>query len=201
MHREVLPAGAVSRVTMFDSPHRHSLGDVDGASLARLGLIAVGTLAADQITKHWAVSVLANGTVELPGPVQLFLTANEGIAFGIASGTRAIGVVVGLSCVLLALVLRMQWVASTLGARLATGLLVGGVLGNLVDRMGRGAVVDFIHIRAFSVFNLADIAIVVALGTVLVSVIRSEANLEADLRKSREQRKPGTPASGFRRSW
>lgn len=182
---------------MFDTHRPSPLGDADVATLSRLGLVAVGTLAADQITKHWALSVLDNGTVELPGPVQLFLTANEGIAFGIASGTRAIGVVVGLSCVLLAIVLRMQWVAASLGTRLATGLLVGGVLGNVVDRVGRGAVVDFIHIRAFSVFNLADIAIVVALGIVLAGVIRTEE----DLRKSRERRKPGTPPPGFRRSW
>ncbi len=144
------------------------------ATVVALLLITFGTAAIDQLTKSWAISALKGGPVELPGPIELYLTANRGIAFSIGAGSLAIAVVVGLSCALLALVLRTQWATATPRARLASGLLVGGAFGNLIDRVGRGAVVDFIHIRSFSVFNLADIAIVVAVGLLVIALVTDE---------------------------
>ncbi|MBI1845117.1 MAG: signal peptidase II [Actinobacteria bacterium] len=156
-------------------PHRPPHGDDSrGDMVVALLVITFGTMAIDQLAKLWAISALRGGPVELPGPIELYLTANRGIAFSIGAGSRAIAAVVGLSCALLFLVLRTQWATATPRARLASGLLVGGAFGNLVDRVGRGAVVDFIHIRSFSVFNLADIAIVVAVGLLVIALLTDE---------------------------
>lgn len=149
-------------------------GGLRDTRVVALLLITFGTAAIDQLTKWWAISALRGGPVEFPGPIELYLTANRGIAFSIGAGSLAIAVVVGLSCALLVLVLRTKWATATPRARLASGLLAGGAFGNLVDRIGRGAVVDFIHIRSFSVFNLADIAIVVAVGLLVIAVVTDE---------------------------
>ena len=121
-------------------------------------------LAADQLTKVWALSALADGhTISIVGPVRFLLTYNTAGAFGLGGAA-----VPFLAVAALGLVVYMASTTSTAGdPRLATavGLVLGGALGNLGDRMFRGrgmlrgAVVDFIDFRVWPVFNLADAAI------------------------------------------
>lgn len=123
-------------------------------------------LAADQLTKAWALSALADGhTISIVGPVRFLLTYNTAGAFGLG-GTA----VPFLAVAALGLVVYMASTTSTAAdPRLATavGLVLGGALGNLGDRMFRGrgmlrgAVVDFIDFRVWPVFNLADAAITI----------------------------------------
>ena len=128
--------------------------------------MAAGVLAADQLSKAWALSALADGhTVSIVGPVRFLLTYNTAGAFGLGGAA-----VPFLAVVALGLVVFMASTSST-GSdprlALAVGLVLGGAVGNLADRMFRGrgmlrgAVVDFIDFRVWPVFNLADAAITV----------------------------------------
>jgi len=124
----------------------------------------------DQVTKAIVVSSLAVGQRRsLVLGFDLTNTANRGLAFGIGHGQ---GFLLAVAIVALALVL--VWFATDPGRPdlwLAVGLLVGGALGNLADRVRADAVTDFIDPPLWPAFNLADVAITLgALGLVLVSL-------------------------------
>jgi signal peptidase II len=129
------------------------------AAFFRAGLVIAGVLALDQLTKHTIATGIAAGDQQkfLPG-VNLVHVRNTGVAFGVFSGGGAL--VLGFTLLALAvligyLALRPErpwlWVP--------TGLLVGGALGNLIDRLASGAVTDFIKLPLWPAFNVADIAI------------------------------------------
>lgn len=126
------------------------------------GATALVVVAADQITKTWAVHRLVHGPVHVVWKLDFELGYNTGSAFGLARGWAPVlaGVAVLAVVVLLAFARRVH---STLLAA-ATGLVVGGAVGNLSDRLFRahqGAVVDFIALHFWPTFNVADSAIVV----------------------------------------
>jgi signal peptidase II len=137
----------------------------------RLALAACGAVVlVDQVTKAIVVSSLAVGQREsLVLGVDLTNTTNRGLAFGIGQGH---GFVLVVTIVALALV--VAWFAvdpRRPGLSLSVGLLVGGALGNLADRVRADAVTDFIDFPLWPAFNLADVAITLgALGLVLSSV-------------------------------
>lgn len=145
--------------------------------LLLLGL-AVGVLVVDQLTKIWAVRTLSEGVrVDVIGDLLgLTLLYNPGAALSIATGMTWVLTLaaVGVTIVILR-------VAPRLGSRawaVALGLLLGGAVGNLVDRLarepgiGRGEVVDFIAYWDLFVGNVADIAIVAAAGLIIVLSLR-----------------------------
>ena len=121
-------------------------------------------VAADQLTKHWALSALADGPIELVWTLRLDLTFNEGAAFSIGSSGGLFSL---LGLVVVALVFRpvLRW--PTPWAPVALGLLLGGAFGNLADRLFRagdggllgGHVVDFVDLQWWPVFNVADVGI------------------------------------------
>jgi signal peptidase II len=141
---------------------------------ALLGIAAVVVLL-DQLAKAWAAGALADGrTVDLVGSlVQLRLFRNSGAAFSMATGTTwlftVIATVVSVVIVRVSRRLGSPWWA------LALGLLLGGAVGNLLDRLfrepgfARGHVVDFIDLPHLFVFNLADASITVA--AVLIALL------------------------------
>jgi signal peptidase II len=120
-------------------------------------------VAVDQLTKVWAVAGLDDGPVSVLGPVRLALTRNKAGAFGLGGAFVPL-LAVGATVLVVVLVLRGDLVRRPLLA-VAAGLVLGGAVGNLVDRMFRGpgllrgAVVDFVDLRWWPVFNLADSAI------------------------------------------
>ena len=133
-----------------------------------LVVAAVPVYAADQLTKAWATANLQPDQArDLVGSVlRLNLIRNSGAAFSI--GTGATWILTAIAC---SVVLFVLFTARRLGSRgwaLALGLLLGGSLGNLTDRMfripgpGRGHVVDFLQLPHFPIFNIADSAIVTA---------------------------------------
>ena len=144
------------------------------APAGRRGLVAAllitggVVLALDQLAKAWAVRALGNGrSIEVVGElVQLRLFRNPGAAFSFATGSTWIFTVVA-TVASIAIVRASRRLGSALWA-LALGLLLGGALGNLVDRLfrepgfARGHVVDFIDLPRLFVFNLADAAITLA---------------------------------------
>ena len=122
-------------------------------------------IALDQITKAWVLHALADGPITLAGPVRLSLTRNTAGAFGLGGAAVPFLAVVALGLV----VFMASSGATTRHPRLAlaVGLVLGGALGNLADRLFRGhgflngAVVDFVDLRVWPVFNLADAAITI----------------------------------------
>ena len=125
--------------------------------------IAAGVLVVDQLSKWWALTALADGEVHVIGPLWLRLTYNTAGAFGLGGG-----LVPFLSLVALGVVVYLVLSGAAGGrvaAAIATGLVLGGALGNLGDRLFRspgllrGAVVDFVDLRFWPVFNVADMAI------------------------------------------
>lgn len=153
--------------------------------VAALLAIAAVVVLLDQLAKAWAVRTLGDGhAIEVLGPVaQLQLFRNPGAAFSFATGTTWIFTIV--ATVVSVVIIRTS---RRLGSRwwtLALGLLLGGAIGNLLDRLfrepafGRGHVVDFIDLPHLFVFNLADAAITCA--AVLVGVLGlSGVSIEGD---------------------
>lgn len=144
------------------------------AAARRTGLLvstALAVLTADQLTKAWAVAALDSGPVHVIGPLRLALVYNRAGAFGLGGAF-----VPFLAVVALVVVLVMATTGSAAARPLVAvslGLLVGGALGNVADRLFRGdggfldgAVVDFLDVGFWPVFNLADSAI--TLGSILL---------------------------------
>lgn len=141
-----------------------------GRAWGRAGLVLGAVLLIDQLTKALVRGGVERGDEDpiLPG-LKLVHVRNEGVAFGIAAGGRTL-VIVLISVALLALVLYFARHSAKPLIWLPTGLLLGGAIGNIVDRVRDGAVTDFLKIPAWPAFNVADIAItfgVLALAYVL----------------------------------
>jgi signal peptidase II len=134
----------------------------------RLGItIIAGTLIIDQLTKLIADAALEPETLIHILPILgLYLTYNPGIAFSFLTGSNTallLGLVIVITIVVLVL-----WTRSSEGGKLAAigfGLIVGGAVGNIVDRIVQGHVVDFLLLhfgdRDLFIFNLADFALTV----------------------------------------
>ncbi|HZB66996.1 MAG TPA: signal peptidase II [Ornithinibacter sp.] len=142
-----------------------------------LGL-AAATLVLDQATKAWALASLTPGeAVDLVGSaLRLNLIRNPGAAFSLGDGSTWILTVISVTILVFVGVSARK--VGNLPWAVALGLLLGGALGNLVDRFlrapgpGRGHVVDFIDYFGLFVGNVADIAIVVAAGLIMVLTFR-----------------------------
>lgn len=129
----------------------------------------------DQVTKDLALKALADGPIHLiDGALTLRLTYNPGGAFGLLQGLPGfflVATIVVTGVVLL-------WARHLEGARylVPLGLVLGGGFGNLTDRIFRdtdGAVVDFVDLHVWPVFNLADSCIVIGVLTLLVLTART----------------------------
>ena len=128
-------------------------------AMARALAVAVAVIAIDRLTKHAVVTGIATGDVHkfLPA-VQLVHVRNSGVAFGFFAGGGALVLVLTLTALVALLIyffLRPQrpWLW------LPVGMLVGGALGNLIDRLANGSVTDFIKLPFWPAFNCADMAI------------------------------------------
>lgn len=140
-------------------------------------IVAAIAVLIDQSTKHWAVSHLADGHVdEVFWTLQFNLSFNSGMAFGQAQGWGPVIAVVA-TVVIVAFVLSLKRSDGTL-PMISVGLIVGGALGNLIDRLFRneawlrGRVVDFIDFQWFPIFNIADICINVGGALLVISYLR-----------------------------
>ena len=142
-----------------------------------LALVSVAVAAlvvlADQLSKTWAVRRLSGGrTVDVVGSLRFNLTFNSGMAF---SQGRGVGPFIGVVAlvVIVVLLVSLRRTGSTLSA-VGIGLVIGGAIGNVSDRLFRagegflgGAVVDFIDLQWWPVFNVADMAVTTG-GVILV---------------------------------
>jgi signal peptidase II len=149
-----------------------------------LAAVAAAAILADQVTKHLVATQLSlYDSVRLVGPLTIHRVQNSGIAFGLFSQATSV--------VTLATAFAVGWMLvffARSGARhpvlpAALGLLIGGSLSNLVDRVRLGHVTDFIDIGWWPAFNLADTFICVGVAILLVALILSE-------RRPRRTRRP-----------
>jgi signal peptidase II len=140
-------------------------------ALATCGAVVV----ADQVTKQAALDALVGrSAIDLPLGFELDQVTNTGIAFGLLADGA--GLVVAVTLVALALLL--GWFAgdpTRPGLWLSVGLLSGGALGNLADRLRDGAVTDFIDPPRWPAFNLADIAITLGVALLLLTYSRTRS--------------------------
>lgn len=140
-----------------------------------LSLVALAALAADQATKVLVSSQLAFGeTVDVAGPFAIVHVRNSGIAFGFFSSATTL--VIALTAVAVAWMLAFF---ARSGSRhpvlpVGLGLVVGGSLSNLADRVRLGFVTDFLDVRYWPSFNLADVFIVVGVLVLLGALLAAE---------------------------
>ena len=149
---------------------------------ARLVFAAVALVAyaLDLGSKQWALSALVDGDIPVFGDWFTFhLTFNPGAAF--STGTDFTIVFTGLAMIAVGVVLWLSRRIRSTAWALALGLLLGGVSGNLTDRIVRppepfrGHVVDFLMLPNWPVFNIADICINVAAGLIILQTFRGIA--------------------------
>ena len=141
-----------------------------------LAAIALAAVAADQLTKHVVTGNLRLGEgTHVLGPLWIHHVQNSGIAFGLfASATAVVIVLTGV-----AVVWMLGYFARS-GARhpilpVSLGLVIGGSLSNLIDRVRLGYVTDLIDLRFWPAFNLADSFIVIGVGLLLAALHRGRA--------------------------
>ncbi len=141
-----------------------------------VSVVAIVVLVADQLTKTWAERALANEIIHVVGPLQLALTYNRGMAFGVGTGIAPYLVAFTIAAVLFVMVKKSEHL-SKFGV-LGVGLVLGGAIGNVCDRLFRshnGAVVDFIDLQWWPVFNLADSAVVLGALTLVIIASRHDS--------------------------
>ena len=147
----------------------------------RLALaVAAGVVVLDQLAKVWAVADLADGPIVLiDGFLELALVRNPGAAFGLLEGAGSIIALVAIAAAVV-IVLALRRLGRRLDA-VALGLVLGGAIGNLIDRVVRGdglldgEVVDFVDFSFFPAFNVADAAITIGAILALWEALRAPA--------------------------
>ena len=142
---------------------------------ASLAAVALAALVADQLTKAIVTSELAlNEEAKVVGPFSIHHVQNSGIAFGFfASATSLVILMTGVA------VIWMIYFFARSGSRhtvlpVALGLVIGGSVSNLVDRVRLGHVTDFLDFTYWPAFNLADTFIVVGVAVLLLALVVSD---------------------------
>ena len=132
--------------------------------------LTLAVAAVDLASKAWASQALPGRPMDLPGPLDLRLGYNRGIAFSFLTDLPVTVIVILTSLVVVALVIAAARGSAPL---LPAGLVLGGALGNLIDRTHNGSVVDMLHTSFWPTFNLADIAICAGAALLVLQSSRS----------------------------
>jgi len=146
--------------------------------------VALAVVVADQLTKHWAVNELVDGDIDVFWTLRFNLSFNTGMAF---SRGQNFGPVIGVLAlvVIVALLLSLKRQPGRL-TDIAVGLIIGGAVGNVIDRLFRqegwfrGAVVDFIDFQWFPIFNIADMGVTIGGALLVLASWRASREFEPD---------------------
>ena len=134
----------------------------------------------DQIIKILASIYLTNVSI-IPNVLSLTYAKNYGVAFSMLKEKRLIIIIISILLIsFLIYVLKKDYILKdkdTLLINISFGLLFGGILGNLFDRIIRGFVIDYINVSFFSIFNLADIAITFGVVLLLIDNIKENKKI------------------------
>lgn len=135
---------------------------------------AVATLVLDQATKLIVRGTMARGEqIDLFPGFGLVRARNEGIAFGLFPGNQTIVAVLTVVALALIAAVLARLAARSMAVAFGGGLLIGGSIGNFVDRLIHGGVTDFLDPSAFPAFNIADMGIVVGAAIVAWGLLRA----------------------------
>jgi signal peptidase II len=145
----------------------------------RLTTLVIGVAALvvvlDQLTKWWALRALDDRDIDLFWTLRLHLVENSGAAFSLAGGRGGLVALLAIA-VVIALIAFGRAIDTKVGA-VALGLVLGGAAGNILDRVFRdgngflgGAVIDFVDLQWWPVFNVADAAVTIG-GLIIVFVV------------------------------
>jgi signal peptidase II len=139
-----------------------------------LVVTALVTIALDQMTKAMVRLYLEPGTtISWGGFIEIRQVRNPGTAFGIISGKPWPLFVISVVVFFLLLLVLWRWGGPGSNIfQVGLGLICGGAIGNIIDRIVLGEVVDFIDMGFWPVFNIADMAIVIGVGITLVIVVK-----------------------------
>lgn len=163
--------------------------------------IAAAIFVLDRWTKQWASTTLPfDQPVRVLGDVLRFTyTRNPGVAFGIGQGVRFPYYLFSMAAIAVILWMLLRPRGMTPGRRLALSLILGGAAGNLVDRLARGEVVDFIEVGVrtwhWPVFNVADSAVTVGVTIFALTWPRRDAAPASGTTNAHEL-DPDRPGSG-----
>jgi signal peptidase II len=140
-----------------------------------LALVAGAAIAADQLTKQVVARQLDVGElVEIAGPFAIHHVHNSGIAFGLFANSTATVILLTTLAVSAMVVFFSHSAARHPLLPAALGLLIGGSISNLIDRIRLGYVTDFLSLDYWPKFNLADSFIVVGVGLLFLSFVASD---------------------------
>ena len=145
-------------------------------------LITLYGLLFDQIIKFLVSKYITNITI-IPNFISLIYAENDGVAFSMLSGSRIIIIIISIILLsFLAYYMNKDYVSKKKDDILmdvSYGLLFGGILGNLLDRIIRGIVIDYISINIigyhFPIFNLADVMITIGVIIMIIRTLKSES--------------------------
>ena len=158
---------------------------------AALAAVALAAITADQLTKRIVTGELPLGDeVHVLGPLSIHHVQNSGIAFGLfASATSLVALLTALA------VIWMLVFFARAGARhpvlpIALGLLLGGSVSNLIDRLRIGHVTDFLDLDFWPAFNLADTFIVAGVAILVAALFRADRQPRERSSRSRDTRLP-----------
>lgn len=145
----------------------------------KIFIIALITFVIDQIIKSLSLVYLINIPI-IPNILSLTYAKNYGIAFSMLKEKRIIIIAISILLIsFLIYVLKKDYISKnkdTWLVNIAFGILFGGILGNLFDRIVRGFVIDYINVSFFSIFNLADIAITFGVVLLIIDNIKESKN-------------------------
>jgi signal peptidase II len=137
----------------------------------RAGALCLLVLVLDQVAKAVVeANLFAGEHVAVLGPLDLTLAHNEGVAFGLASGGGALLIALTIAALVFVGLLFARDPTRP-GMWAAVGLLAGGALGNLIDRVRAGHVTDFVDLLSWPPFNLADVAITLGVAVLALSYV------------------------------
>ncbi len=133
--------------------------------------IAAAIIAIDQLVKNTLVKALADGPISVIGSFfRLVYVENYGIAFGMFKNKTSFFIITQMLIALVVLYVIYKFRYKSIGMTVCLSMILGGAIGNLIDRIRLGYVIDFLSFSIFPpVFNIADSAIVV--GAILLSLM------------------------------
>ncbi len=139
-------------------------------------ILAVVVVILDQWSKYYVQTQMSLGMSipVIPEIFHLTYILNPGAAFGILENQRFFFVIIAVAMIAIVIYLYPRLPSKPLLLRLGIGLMAGGAVGNVIDRIKTGYVVDFFDFRIWPIFNIADIAIVIGVSCIVYTLIFTE---------------------------
>ncbi|HFU4054042.1 TPA: signal peptidase II [Streptococcus suis] len=143
-------------------------------------IVAAVLIVLDQLVKVWTVATIALDTVEpfLPGFMSLAYLRNYGAAWSILQNQQWFFTIVTIAAVTGLIWYYIKQIQGNIWTLFSLSLMIAGALGNFIDRIRLGYVVDMFHLDfiSFPVFNVADICLTVGVGILFICIMKEESN-------------------------